>query len=85
MRAALLALALTGCAADGIMCGSPLPSWVDAKERQCPFEKALHVENGPACTAYQRVINSIAEKCSDRPPRSFDEKQKPPLRTGDES
>lgn len=85
MRAALLALALSGCAADSIMCGSPLPSWVDAKERQCAAEKARHIENGPACTAYQRVINSIAEKCSDRPPRSFDEKQKPPLRAGDES
>lgn len=84
MRAVAIALLLSGCAADGLICGEALPSWVDAKERQCAREKARRIENGPACAAYQRVINGLDAKCSDRPARSFDETQKPPLRLGDE-
>ena len=84
MRAALLMLALSGCAATELVCASGLPPWADEKERECAAEKAKRIENGPACTAYQRLIDNLAEKCSERPKRSFDEKAMPPLRGASE-
>ena len=83
-RYLLAAVLLSGCAADAVLCGSAIPEWANQAERLCAAEKGRGIENGPGCSAYQRYINAVSEKCDDRPKRSADQKQIPPLRGASE-